>query len=88
MGRWIDPRRPTQLSDIEKGLIRTTPEYQKLNSELETTRKLLDRNGQASKDEQDRLHQKYDRLKKALNNLRSHLMRRRLKQIRSDFDNE
>lgn len=88
MGRWIDPRRPTQLSDIEKGLLRTTPEYLKLKSELESTRKLLDHDGQASKDEQQRLRQKCDRLKKALNNLRSHLMRRRLKQIRSDFDDE
>ncbi|KAJ5871101.1 uncharacterized protein N7529_003454 [Penicillium soppii] len=84
MGRWIDTRRPRELSEKQKASVEGLPELQEAIQKRDSLAKKLDRGSTKSHRRLDRLHQS----KKNVTNTRNRLLYDLRKRVRDDFDSQ
>uniref|UniRef100_A0A093UP37 Uncharacterized protein n=1 Tax=Talaromyces marneffei PM1 TaxID=1077442 RepID=A0A093UP37_TALMA len=84
MGRWMDPRRPRELTDEQKASVEDDPELVKVIEKRD--RLALELQSQSRKDEVQLARLK--RLKKAVTNTRQRLLYALRSRIRREFDDE
>lgn len=82
MGRWIDTRRPRELTEEQKASVEDIPELQEAIQKRDSLAKKLEDNGKKSHKRLDRLHQ----LKKNVTNTRNRLLYDLRKRVREEFD--
>lgn len=82
MGRWIDTRRPRELTEEQKASVEDNPDLQKAIQKRDSVAKDLDDNGKKSRKRLNLLHQ----LKRNVTNTRNRLLYDLRKRIREDFD--
>ncbi|KAE8413590.1 hypothetical protein BDV36DRAFT_286879 [Aspergillus pseudocaelatus] len=84
IGRWIDRRRPRELTDAQKATVEHDPELQKAIRKRDAFSKKLQR----SQKKTDRKLDKLDKLKRGVTNTRNRLLYVLRQRMREEFDKE
>ncbi|KAJ5950701.1 uncharacterized protein N7479_009114 [Penicillium vulpinum] len=82
MGRWIDTRRPRELTDEQKASVEDTPELQEAIQKRDRLAQKLEHSAKTSDKKLDRPHQ----LKRNVTNTRNRLLYDLRKRVRDEFD--
>jgi len=82
MGRWVDTRRPRELTDAQKASVEAMPELQEAIYKRDRFARKLKQSGKQSSRGLDRLEQ----LKRNVTNTRSRLLYDLRKRVREEFD--
>ncbi|KAJ5557542.1 hypothetical protein N7494_001457 [Penicillium frequentans] len=82
MGRWVDTRRPRELTDDQKASVETIPELQHTIYKRDSFARKLEQSGKKSRQGLDRL----EKLKRNVTNTRSRLLYDLRKRVREEFD--
>ncbi|KAJ6070739.1 hypothetical protein N7467_012058 [Penicillium canescens] len=82
MGRWVDTRRPRELTDAQKASVEAMPELQEAIYKRDRFARNLKQGGKKSRRGLDRLEQ----LKRNVTNTRSRLLYDLRKRVREEFD--
>jgi hypothetical protein len=84
MGRWINTRRPRELTEEQRATLESTPELQEAIQKRVRLAQKLKLQGKYSLKKLDRL----DRLKRNVTNTRNRLLYDRRKKVRDEFDSD
>ncbi|KAE8130760.1 hypothetical protein BDV38DRAFT_291355 [Aspergillus pseudotamarii] len=84
MGRWIDRRRPRELTDAQKATVEHDPELQKAIRKRDAFSKKLQRSQKKTGRKLDKL----DKLKRGVTNTRNRLLYALRQRVREEFDEE
>ncbi|BDD63414.1 hypothetical protein MAP00_008306 [Monascus purpureus] len=84
MGRWIDRRRPRELTDAQKATVEHDPELQKAIRKWDAFSKKLQRSQKKTGRKLDKL----DKLKRGVTNTRNRLLYALRQRVREEFDEE
>ncbi|KAI2834294.1 hypothetical protein CBS11350_10827 [Aspergillus niger] len=84
MGRWIDRRRPRELTDAQKATVEHDPELQKAIRKRDAFSKKFQRSQKKSGRKLDKL----DKLKRDVTNTRNRLLYALRQRVREEFDEE
>jgi hypothetical protein len=84
MGRWIDRRRPRELTDAQKATVELDPELQKAIRKRDAYSKKLRRSQKKTGRKLDKL----DKLKRGVTNTRNRLLYALRQRVREEFDEE
>ncbi|OKP09913.1 hypothetical protein PENSUB_4625, partial [Penicillium subrubescens] len=82
MGRWVDTRRPRELTDAQKASVETMPELQDAIHKRDRFALSLKQSRKKSRTELDR----HEQLKRDVINTRSRLLYNLRKRVREEFD--